>query len=152
MTVRVVIAAVLAAAVVATALPAVDTGRERATDRQVRGELDDLERAAGALLATEETAWDETAAPRRAVSVTLPGRSWRRASVNRVVIRSAADGAARVTYAVDGRRARTRTLAVPLRPAEAGALELRESGEHRLRLRLVREDGERVVVVDRPGR
>ncbi|NHN47444.1 hypothetical protein G9464_07525 [Halostella sp. JP-L12] len=152
MTVRVVIAAVIAAAVVAAALPAVDTGRERATDRQVRGELDDLERAAGALLATEEAAWDETAAPQRAVSVTLPGRSWRRASVDRVVIRPAADGGARITYAVDGRRARNRTLAVPLRPAEADALVLRGSGDHRLRLRLVREDGERVVVVDRHGR
>lgn len=150
MTVRVVIAALLAAAIVATALPAIDTGRERATDQLVRGELDEVERAAATLLATEETARNGADAPRRSVTVSVPAESWRRAGVDGVVIRGA-DGetAGRVTYAVDGRAPRSRPLSVPLRPAD-GPVELRESGDHRLRLRLVREDGERVVIVDRP--
>lgn len=152
MTVRVAIAAVLAAAIVATALPAIDTGRERATDQQVRGEVEDLERAAAGLLATEETARSAADAPRRTVTVSVPARSWRRAGLDRFAIR-AADGetAGTVAYAVDGRTPRSRPLTVPLRPAD-GTVELRESGDHRLRLRLVREGGERVVVVDRPGR
>lgn len=152
MTVRVVIAAVLAAAIVATALPAIDTGRERATDQQVRGELDEVERAAAALLATEETARNRADAPQRSVTVRVPSRSWRRAGVDHLILR-AIDGepAARATYAVDGRTPRNRTLTAVVRPAD-GPVELRESGDHRLRLRLVREGGERVVLVDRPDR
>ena len=152
MTVRVVIAAVLAAAIVATALPAIDAGRERATDQQVRGELGEVERAAASLLATEEIPREGADAPRRSVTVSVPTRSWRRAGVDRIVIREADGGTAgRATYSVDGRAPRSRPLTVPLRPAD-DPVELREGGDHRLRLRLIREDGERVVVVDRPSR
>jgi type II secretory pathway pseudopilin PulG len=151
-TVRAVIAAVLAAAIVAAALPAIDTGRERATDQQVRGELDAVERSAAALLATEETVRNRANAPQRSVTVTVPGRSWRRAGVDHLTLRAPdGDSAARAIYAVDGRAPRTRPLTAAVRPVD-GPIELRESGEHRLRLRLVREDGERAVLVDRPGR
>ena len=151
MTVRAVVVAVLATAIVATALPAIDAGRERATDQHVRGELDEVERAAAALFATEETVPAAADAPRRSVTVGVPGRNWRRAGVDRLVIRAADGGTAgRVIYAIDGQAPRSRLLTVPLRPAD-GPVELRESGEHRLRLRLVREDGERVVLIDRPG-
>lgn len=152
MTARVVLAVLVAAALVAVSLPAVDDGRERATDRAVRGEIDRIERAAADLLATEETVRNASSAPRRTVTVSLPERGWHRAGVGRLAIREPDAGSTRgsVAYTVTGRSQRVTRVDVPLRPA-AGTLELRGSGDYRLRLRLVRVDGERIVVVDRPG-
>ncbi|WP_121822208.1 DUF7311 family protein [Halostella salina] len=152
MIVRVVIAVLLAGALVAVSLPLVDDGRGRATDRQVRGEITRVERAAADLLATEETVADRSRAPRRTVTVSLPERSWHRAGVEQLTVRPPPDGAStgRIRYAVAGRPEAVATLDVPLRPAD-DSLELRGSGEYRLRLRLVRVDGDRTVVVDRPG-
>ncbi|WP_323191986.1 hypothetical protein [Halostella sp. PRR32] len=151
MTVRVVIAAVLATALVAAALPAVDAGRERASDTHLRGEVDELERSAAALLEREETAWTESNAPQRTVTVRIPERGWWRAGVDFLAIRAPPDGSARgrVTYKVDGRRERVCTLDLAMRPRN-GPIDIRRAGEHDLRLRLVRDDGNRTVVVDRP--
>lgn len=152
MIVRVVLAALLAAALLAVSLPAVDDGRQRATDSQVRGEVERIERAAAALLATEEAVADRSFAPQRTVTLSLPERSWHRAAVDEWTVRPPPDGGSmgRIRYGVAGRPETTVTLDVPLRPA-AGRLQLPGSGEYRLRLRLVRVDGERTVVVDRPG-
>lgn len=152
MIVRIVLAVLLAAALLAVSLPAIDDGRQRATDSQVRGEVARIERAASDLLATEETVPNRTLAPRRTVTLSLPERSWHRAAVDALTVQPPPDGGSRgrIRYAVAGRPGTTVTLDVPLRPA-AGRLELRGSGEYRLRLRLVRIDGERTVVVDRPG-
>jgi len=151
-TVRVVLAVLVATALVAVSLPAVDEGRERATDRAVRGEVARMEAAAADLLATEETVPNPSNAPRRTVRISLPERSWHRAGVDGLTIRDPVDGSARgsVAYTVAGRSRRAVTVAAPLRPA-AGQLELPGGGDYRLRLRLVRVDGERRVVVDRPG-
>lgn len=150
MTVRAVIAVVVATALVAASLPAIDDGGERATDRQVEGEVDELERAAAALLATEEAAWNDADAPRRTVTVTLPERGWGRAGVEYLAIREPGGAdRGRVAYAVEGRRERVRRLDVAVRPAD-GPVVLRTAGRHELRLRLVRVDGEPTVVVDRP--
>lgn len=150
MTVRVVIAVVLATALVATALPAMDAGRERATDTHLRGEVGELERTAASLLETEETAWNESDAPQRTVTVRVPERGWWRAGVDRFVVREpAADSTrGRVAYDIDGRRERVCTLDVAMRPDD-GPVDIRRAGEHGLRLRLVRDDGKRTVVVDR---
>jgi hypothetical protein len=151
-TVRVVLAVLLAGALVAVSLPAVDQGRERATDREVRDEIDRIDRAAAALVATEETVSDASHAPQRTVTVSLPKRSWHRAGVDRLAIRGPAAGSSEteVAYAVAGRARRVVTLDVPLHPSSE-TLELPGGGDYRLRLRLVRVDGERTVVVDRPG-
>ncbi|WP_135819833.1 DUF7311 family protein [Halostella litorea] len=152
MTVRVVLAVLLATALVAASLPAVDDGRERATDSQVRGEIDRIERTAASLLATEETVPGASNGPRRSVTVSLPERSWHRAGVDELTIREPTEGSSRsrVAYAVAGRDRRVVTLDAPVRPA-AGPLELSGGGDYQLRLRLVRVDGEQTVVVDRPG-
>lgn len=151
MTVRVVLAVVLATALVATALPAMDAGGERATDAHLRGEVGELERTAAALLETEETAWNESDAPQRTVTVAVPERGWWRAGVDHFVVRDpAADSTrGRVAYDIDGRRERVCTLDVAMRPDD-GPIDIRRAGEHELRLRLVRSDGKRTVVVDRP--
>lgn len=150
MTVRVVIAVALATALAATAFPVVDAGGERATDTHLRGEVDELEGAAAALLETEETAWNESDAPRRTVTVEIPERGWWRAGVDRFVVREpVADSTrGRVAYDIDGRRERVCTLDVAMRP-DGEPVDIRRAGEHELRLRLVRNDGKRTVEVDR---
>jgi hypothetical protein len=151
---RVVLAVVLASALLAVALPAVDGARTGNADRAVRGELLAVERGASSLVAGEETT--PGAGARRSVPVTLPGASWGRVSVDSVTFHGGSAASApprrgRVTYRLDGRDERTATVDAPLWTPD-GPVTLRGTGRHRLVLELVRVDGRRVVVVRLPDR
>lgn len=137
---RIVLAALLAAAVVGTALPVVETARVDHTAAAVDREADRLDRAALALVRTgEPTARGDA---RRTVTLRLPVRSWGHAGVGAVEL---ADG--RLRWRTPGGRWRERRLAaplvVPVPIATAGS-------DRRLRVRLAlvgADDGRAVVLV-----
>lgn len=128
--IRVVLAALLSAAVVATALPAVERAQRHRAAELATDELADLRDAAERLAAANDPAPPGTSGATRAVAVRVP---------RGVTLELGADGLSWRRGAHDQRL----RVEVPL----SGNVTLAERGRHRLRLSLVREGGvERVAV------
>lgn len=156
---RAVMAVVLATALLATSMPALDAARRDHTAGAVRAELDRFETAVADLQAREEAVPPGTAGARRVVTVSLPARSWTDAGVAYVAF----GGSPRDPESVERERAeiawqvrggpltKDRIPGAVVEPATGGCepLVLRESGAHRLALSLVERGGRRVVVVRR---
>lgn len=83
---RTVLAVVLAAALVATANPALESARTTRTERLVAGELDGIETAARSLVREESPAPLGDPAPRRTLAVSIPGESPTTAPVEYVAL------------------------------------------------------------------
>lgn len=141
--IRVVLAVVLATALLAASLPAIDEARRDHTETTVGTELRTVERVATSLLATDDPTEDGA---RRVLTVRLPARSWSDAGVDAVTIgQSRAGNGGRFTWSARGGRQRIRRLPdVPLRTDDGDALTLESSGRHRLVLSL---DGNRTAPV-----
>lgn len=136
-----VLAAVVAAALLAAALPAVETARTDRTAAAMDRTVDRVERAGSALLAEEAT----DAGARRVVTVSLPARSFTAAGVDQFAVRCSRD--CRVSYRVAGGELQSRRLpSVPL-ATPGGPVTFSTPGTHRLALGLRRQDGSRVVTV-----
>lgn len=146
--IRVAVSVLLAVALVAASLPAIDYAAAERSDAQVRAAIDDLDAAAAELARTEEAA-PGTAGARRVVAVDLPERGLAAAEVAHLTI---APTNRSYSYRVEGRSARTVRGRVPVYVADGRPLALREPGRHELVLRLVEVGGERRVVVERAGR
>nr|WP_221625631.1 hypothetical protein [Halobellus ruber] len=149
-----VVAAALAVATLAVALPAVDDARAARTDAAIEGTVDRIERAGRSLATTEDaTATRETAATRR-IEFRLPARSIAAAKPAFVAVGGQPDGPGdrpTVTYAVSSSRRRHLRLPVPLRTPE-GPVVFREPGRHAVSLALVRSnDGPELVVTRAAG-
>lgn len=143
--IRVVVTVLLAVAIVAAAMPAVEHAGEDRSDAAVRVAIDDIDDAATDLARSEE-AVPGTAGARRSVTVRLPAAAVGSAPVDRLEL-SGTDR--RYTYQVAGRDARTVRGTVPVYTLDGEPLVLREPGRHDLVLALVSLEGQRRVVVAR---
>lgn len=137
--VRVVLAALLAAALLGASLPAAETARVEHTDAAVDREADRLDRAALALVRSAEPTRAGDA--RRTVTLRLPARSWGHAGVAALEL---ADG--RLRWRLPGGRWRERSLAAPVAVPEPIVA---RGNQRRLRLRLalVETEGGRAAVL-----
>ena len=139
--IRVVLTAVVAAALLAAALPAIDSARTDRTTAAVERSVDRIERAGRGLLASDAA----DAGARRVVTVTLPRRSLAAAGVDRFVVGCSL--ACSVRYQLEsGEVRRHRIRSVPLTTPN-GAVRFSTPGTHRLSLGLALENGSRVVTV-----
>lgn len=143
------LAVVLATALVAASMPALEDARRDHTSATVRSELEAVERAAGDLLATDDAIPGSGA--RRVVDLRLPAESWTDAGVERVTVGPAPDGPGGLfTWTVtDGHRHDHRLPDVPLRTADGERVAFRSAGRHRLVLALDGTPGDPVVTVRR---
>jgi hypothetical protein len=140
--IRVVLTVLLAVALVAVAVPAIDEGRESRTATRLDGVTDRLDRAVRSLRAHEDPTRPGVGAARRIVSLRIPSESWS-ATGGTLYVDADRD---RIGYRLEGNHPRwTPVQGVDLR-TPAGTLVVESPGRHRLSLSLVREDGVAVVV------
>lgn len=138
--IRAVLAVVLAAALLAASLPAIDDARRERTGTAVHEEVDRLVDAARRMAATD----DPGAGARRVLVVRLPAEGWTAARVDALAFRE--NGT--VAWTVGGRTSERRPP-IALRSAGDGALILRGAGPHRLVLSLDGTVAHPVVTVRR---
>lgn len=143
--IRVVVTVLLAVAILAAALPAVEHAAADRSEEQLRASVEEID-AAALELAESEEAVPGTEGARRTVEVTLPADGIAAAGVERFTI-SGADR--RYAFRVDGRPTREQRGSVPVRTLDGEPLVLEESGTHELVLALVEVEGERRVVIAR---
>lgn len=143
--IRVVLAVVLALALLATSLPAIESARADRTERILQDDIDGLDDAAMDLRRTDEHV--DGPGARRVVEIELPEQGWGAAGVERV--RIPGNGTA-PSYRLAERPERiVGTESKLVRPEDREPITLRDPGRHRLLLTLGERDGERVVVVER---
>jgi hypothetical protein len=141
--IRVVVTVLLAAALLAASLPAVEDAAADRSERQLRAEIRDLDAAATDLLRSEE-AVPGTAGARRSVDVTIPSQGIGAGAVQRLRI-SGTDR--RYAFRVEGRDRREVLGTVPVHTLDGEPLVFREPGTHEFVLALVQVEGERRVVI-----
>ena len=149
MILRVVLAVVLTAALLAAATPVIaDAGANRADssmDRQLGALAGDLETMVG----TDDPTAGRGA--RHVVELTLPSRSLTSAAVDRLHL-STREGVALASWRIgDGTTSHVRLAGAPVRATDGGALTLRKSGTYRLAFELRSRAGETVLTVERLG-
>lgn len=159
--IRAVMAVVLATALLATSVPAVETARREYSDGRVDAEVLTLERAIRDVHARDVAVRDRTAGPRRVVTVRLPPRSWQSAPIEYVAIggpkaRSIPAGdAVDVTWKLAGSPAHehrvpgVRVVGSGANHRSSDPLILSEPGTHRLVVSKQRAENETVVTVSR---
>lgn len=141
MVVRAVIAVIVAAALLAAAIPAVDSVRAERTSSAMDRTVERIERGGTALLRSDAA----DAGARRVVTVSLPSRSLVAAGVDRFVVACSPD--CEVRYRLAGGQLRShRMRSLPLATPD-GSVRFSTPGRHRLVLGLERIDDERVVTV-----
>lgn len=159
--IRAVLAVAATTALLAASLPAVDDGRRQHTEGVVREDVEALERAAHALVETEDVARE--AGARRVLTLTLPERSWTHAGLDELVIAGGSNAtervneterpdatAARVVVAVSGGRRTTHLIdGVALRTPGDEPVRLSGTGRRRLVLSLGGTPRRPVVTVQR---
>lgn len=150
---RFLLAAAVTAALLATALPAVEDARADRVASSLDADAERVGRAVESLAYGEDPTQSLSTAPRRTVRVTVPARSWTAADVSYVAVGGrpgAADSRAVFSYAFSGsgETERRLSLPVPLRTPD-GPVVFRGAGTHALSLSLLsRPEGP--VVVARP--
>ena len=155
--IRVVLTVLVAVALLAASMPALDDARVATTEERIETESDRVERAVGGLTAGSMSVSDPSLAARTTVTVRAPS-GVTAARVDRLALvgpdRSENDSGAALRYRIDGGRARTASIV----PGPVGAtvevadgpIALRTRGESRLELRLV-DDGGPTVRIARIG-
>lgn len=138
---RAVLATVVAAALLAAALPAVDSVRTDRTSAAMERATERIQRAGAGLLASDAA----DAGARRVVSISLPVRSLASAGVEQFAVSCSPDCA--VHYRLTGGHTQRHLVrSVPL-ATPGGPVRFAEPGHHRLVLGVTRDDGARVVTV-----
>ncbi|MBX0286096.1 DUF7311 family protein [Haloarcula salinisoli] len=149
MILRVVLAAVLTAALLAVALPAMaDVGANRAEstmDRQLGTLGEELE----TMVETDDPTVGRGA--RHVAKLRLPDRSLTSAAVTRLRFLSREEVAVASWRVGDSATSRTRLAGVPVRGAGGGPVTVREPGTHRLVFELRSRAGKPVLTVKRLG-
>ena len=154
--IRVVITVLVAVALLATAMPALEDARTATTADRLDAEANRVERAVGGLVSGSVSVSDPSLAARTTVTVDVPS-GFGAAPIDRVAVADAGgDSEADVSlrYRIDGEPERS----VPIVPGGAastvavdgGAVALRPGGESRLALRFV-DDGGPTVRIARVG-
>ncbi len=139
--IRAALAVVLAAALLAASLPAVDDVRRDRADAAVRAEVGAVERAAADLFESDEPG----AGARRVVAVDLPAASWSVAEAESVAVRR--NGT--VSWQVAGHVRTRRPTDPPLQPAGDRPIVLDPTGRTRLALTLSGSRDDPTVTVRR---
>ncbi|GAB3686220.1 hypothetical protein GCM10028857_17940 [Salinarchaeum chitinilyticum] len=143
--IRVVVTVLLAIALLAASMPAVEHAGADRSEEQLRSGVRNLDAAATALAESEE-AVPGTVGARRTVAVRIPAADIGAAGVERFAI-SGSDR--RYAFRVEGRDETVRFGTVPVHTLDGEPLVLREPGTHELVLALVEIGGDRRVVVAR---
>lgn len=147
--IRVVVTVVIATALLAASLPAVDSARGDRTAAHLDGELATLTDAAASLVDRDDPTPPSVSGARRVVTLTLPTRSWTAAGVDSLTVGCrAACPRPTLGYTLDTGRTRRVAVDLPLVVPD-GPLVVRESGTHDLWLTLERDDDGVAVVVQR---
>ena len=136
--IRAVLEVALAAALLAAALPAVESAAADRTAAGLDRDVDRLERAGASLLA------DDAPGARRVVTVSLPAGSLVSAGVESFGVRC--EPRCVIRYTLENGASRARRLDLPMTTPD-GAVQFGSPGEHRLRLGLVDGQEGRVVTV-----
>ncbi|MDQ2052730.1 hypothetical protein RBH26_20000 [Natronolimnohabitans sp. A-GB9] len=149
--IRYVLAVILAVALLAIAVPAIDHAATLNTERTLDSDLAALDEAATSLAATDELSPDGHPNPQRVVTVTLPTRSMTTTGVDHVEIVPHERGDfSTARYVLEDGTTRERTIDERIvwdDPAATEPVELGGSGERRLALTLRADpDGDAVVV------
>lgn len=155
--IRVVLTVLVAVALLATAMPALEDAQTATATARLETETDRIERAAGGLVSGSTSVSDPSLAARTTVTVRAPA-GIAAPQIDRLALvepaRSDADAGAALRYRIDGGRRRTLSIAPESAVATVevvdGPIALRTRGESRLELRLV-DDGEPTVRVTRVG-
>ena len=144
---RLVLAVVLAGALLAATIPALEDGRATATDRRLRGELTSLRNVARELARTNDPVAPGRRGARRVVVLTVPDGV---AAASVAYVELGGDGGSTLAYALAGgprHELRLGGLDVRTTGSGSGPLVLREGGRYRLALELVGvDDGPAIVV------
>ena len=153
--IRVVLTVLVAVALLAASMPAVETARTATTAERIGAEADRLERAIGGLVDGSTPVTDPAMAAQTTVLVRVPS-GFAAADVDRIALVESADrpGAVALAYRIDGRPERTVRLGTgPAEPAVdlvGGPIDLQPGGASRVRLRYV-DDGRPTVRLRRVG-
>ena len=153
--IRVVLTVLVAVALLAASMPAVETARTATTAERIGAEADRLERAIGGVVAGSTPVSDPSMAAQTTVLLRVP-TGFAAADVDRVALVESPDrpDRAALAYRIDDRP--ERTLRVGTGPAEpavdlvGGPVELRPGGANRIRIRYV-DDGGPTVRIRRIG-
>jgi len=149
--IRVVLTVLVAVALLAASMPAVETARTATTGERIGAEADRLERAIGGVVAGSTPVSDPAMAAQTTVLLRVP-TGFAAADVDRVALVESPDrpGGLALAYRIDDRP--ERTLRVGTGPAEpavdlaGGAIELRPGGANRIRVRYVDDEGPTVRI------
>jgi len=155
--IRVVLTVLVAVALIAASMPALEDARAATTDERLETESDRVERAIGGLAAGSMSVSDPSLAARTTVTVRAPS-GVTAARIDRLALveaeRSESESVPALRYRIDGRRDRTVSIVPGATTATVavvdGPIELRTRGESRLDLRFV-DDGDPTVEVSRIG-
>ena len=153
--IRVVLTVLIAVALLAASIPALEDARTATTDEHLRTESDRIERAVGGLASGSMSVADASLAARTTVTVRAPS-GVAAARIDRLALvearQSENDSGAALRYRIDGDRGRTVSIVPDAVTAAVevvdGPIALRTRGESRLNLRLV-DDGGPTVRVER---
>ena len=153
--IRVVLTVLVAVALLAASMPAVETARTATTTERIGAEADRLERAIGGVISGSTPVTDPAMAAQTTVLLRVPS-GFAAAAVDRVALVDAPDrpGGVALAYRIEGRP--ERTLRVGTGPAKTavdlggGPIELRPGGANRIRIQYV-DDGGPTVRISRIG-
>ncbi|QSG03447.1 DUF7311 family protein [Natranaeroarchaeum sulfidigenes] len=152
--IRVVLAVLLTATLLAIAVPAIDRGGVTNTEGVLDREAAEIETAATSLVDDEDPPPVGVDGARRSLTLTLPGESFTTAPVDRFEIHRVGDDHSVVRYTVDGGHVHTMHVDAPIVDAAdpgSDTIELRGTGERSLVLTLTRDrtGGKPVVELSR---
>lgn len=151
--IRVVLTVLVAVALLATTMPALEDAQTATAAERLETESDRIERAVGGLVSGSMSVSDPSLAARTTVTVRAPS-GVAAPQIDRLALigpeRSGTESGAALRYRIDGRQSRTRAIAPESAPAAVevvdGPIALRTQGESRLALRLVDDNGPTVQI------
>ncbi|EMA62792.1 DUF7311 family protein [Halorubrum kocurii] len=151
--IRVVLTVLVAVALLAVSMPALEDARVGTTDERLGTESDRIERAVGGLVSGSTSVADPSLAARTTVTVRAPS-GVAAARIDRLALvepdRSGDESGAALRYRIDGGRDRTAAVVPDVVTATVevvdGPVALRTSGESRLELSLVDDGGPTVRI------
>ncbi|GAB7018727.1 DUF7311 family protein [Halostagnicola bangensis] len=112
--IRYVLAVILAVALLVLSVPAIDLVAGVQTERQLEGDVSDLEDATVSLFENEEVSHDGALAPQRTVTLAFPDDSLTTVPADYVRIDRVHNETSIVSYSVDGRSERQQTIDAPI--------------------------------------
>lgn len=147
--IRVVLTVIIAVALLAASLPALETARVTTTTEQLEAEGDRIKRAVGSTVSGSMAVDSRSLAARTGITVRAPV-GFTAASIDRLALVTVDQSTTVLRYQITGGAERSvpvvpSTLTVPVTVA-GGTIELRPNGETRLECRFIDDDGPTVEI------